>query len=299
MVRTHSANAGATRPSRSFRKPGDSFWSGKHLQLNLRYLVIIVAAICSLFPLFWVVITSLLTRQSAADVVPHFIPDWQWSNYVQAWNMAPWAQYFLNSIFVSLCTVVLALITSLLAGYAFGTMKFPGRQALFLLILGLIMIPSEATLIPSYLIVSTLGWINTYQAQIIPFGVSISGIFLLRQFFLALPTSMWEAAQLDGCNRFTFLWRIAAPLARPALAVVALQVFISSWNAFLWPYLVTNTDSLRPVEVGLQAFVSGEGGTNPTGLAAAATFTTLPVLIVFLIAQRQFIEGISAGSSKG
>lgn len=299
MVRTQSAPGSTDQAARTSRIVGASRWSGKSLQLRIRYLVIIIAAICSLFPLFWVVVTSLLTAQSAADVVPHFIPDWQWSNYVKAWNTSPWAQYFLNSVFVSCCTVVLALITSLLAGYAFGTMKFPGRQALFLLILGLIMIPSEATLIPSYLIVSTLGWINTYQAQIIPFGVSISGIFLLRQFFLSLPSSMWEAAQLDGCNRFTFLWRIAAPLARPALAVVALQVFISSWNAFLWPYLVANTDSLRPVEVGLQAFVSGEGGLDPTGLAAAATFTTLPVLIVFLIAQRQFIEGISAGSSKG
>jgi multiple sugar transport system permease protein len=272
---------------------------GKRWQLGLRYCFIIIAAVCSLFPLFWVVVTSLLTRQSAADSVPHFIPDWQWSNYVRAWELGPWSQYFFNSIFISLCTVVLALVTSLLAGYAFGTMKFPGRQVLFLLILALIMIPSEATLIPSYLIVSTLGWINTYQAQIIPFGVSISGIFLLRQFFMSLPPSLWEAAQLDGCNRFSFLWLIAAPLARPAMAVVALQVFIGSWNAFLWPYLVTNTDALRPVEVGLQAFVSGEGGTDPTGLAAAATFTTLPVLIVFLIAQRQFIEGISAGSTKG
>lgn len=300
MVRTHSATTeNAYRPSHTSRTSREPFWSGKSLQLLLRYLIIAIAAICSLFPLFWVVVTSLLTPQSAADVTPHVIPDWQWSNYVKAWSVAPWAQYFLNSIFISLCTVILALITSLLAGYAFGTMKFPGRQALFLLILGLIMIPSEATLIPSYLIVSTLGWINTYQVQIIPFGVSISGIFLLRQFFLSLPTSMWEAAQLDGCTRFTFLWRIAAPLARPALAVVALQVFISSWNAFLWPYLVTNTDALRPVEVGLQTFVSGEGGTDPTGLAAAATFTTLPVLIVFLIAQRQFIEGISAGSAKG
>jgi multiple sugar transport system permease protein len=302
MVRTHSVHERTYRPLRTPKAPrvsGVAYWSGKRLQASLRYLIIIIAAICSLFPLFWVVVTSLLTSQSAADVVPHFIPDWQWSNYAQAWSLAPWAQYFFNSIFISLSTVILALITSLLAGYAFGTMKFPGRQALFLLILGLIMIPSEATLIPSYLIVSTLGWINTYQAQIIPFGVSISGIFLLRQFFLSLPVSMWEAAQLDGCNRFTFLWRIAAPLAKPALSVVALQVFISSWNAFLWPYLVTNTDALRPVEVGLQAFVSGEGGTNPTGLAAAATFTTLPVLIVFLIAQRQFIEGISAGSTKG
>jgi multiple sugar transport system permease protein len=160
------------------------------------------------------------------------------------------------------------------------------------------MIPGEATLIPSYLVVSDFNWVNTYQAQIIPFAVSISGIFLVRQFFLTLPPTLWEAARIDGCSRFVYLWRVAAPLARPALVVIALQVFIGSWNAFLWPYLVTTSSQLRPVEVGLKAFISSEGGTDPTGLAAAAVFTTVPVLIFFLIAQRQFIEGISAGGTK-
>lgn len=264
----------------------------------LRYIVLALAALIAVFPLYYVFVTSLLTDHSAYDIVPHLLPDWQWSNYGRAWTLAPWGQYFLNSVLIATCTVVLSVTVSLLAGYAFGMMKFPGRQLLFLAILGLIMIPGEATLIPSYLIVNALNWINTYQVQIVPFGVSISGIFLLRQFFLSLPTSLWEAAQIDGCSRFGFLLRVAAPLARPALAVIALQVFIASWNAFLWPYIVTNSDALRPVEVGLQAFI-GTDGTDPTGLAAAAAFTTLPILVLFLVAQRQFIEGISVGSTKG
>ena len=264
----------------------------------LRYSAVIVASLFAIFPFYWMFVTSLLTTHDAFSSVPIFLPEWQWTNYARAWSMAPWLQYFFNSIFIASCTVILAVITSLLAGYAFGMMKFPGRQALFLAILALIMIPAEATLIPSYLIVSSLGWIDSYQAQIIPFGVSISGIFLLRQFFLSLPDSLWEAAQIDGCSRFKFLWLVAAPLARPALAVVALQVLIGSWNAFLWPYLVTSSDALRPIEVGLQAFTTAEG-TDPTGLAAAAAFTTLPILVVFLLAQKQFIEGISVGSTKG
>ena len=264
----------------------------------LRYVVIVIAAIIAIFPLYWLLVTSLLTKRSAYDTVPHFLPDWEWSNYARAWSAAPWTQYFFNSVLIAFCTIVLSLVIALLAGYAFGMMKFPGRHVLFLAMLGLIMIPSEATLIPNYLIVSGLNWLDTYQVQIIPFAVSVSGIFLLRQFFLTLPTSLWEAAQLDGCSRFMFLWRVAAPLARPALAVIALQVFIGSWNAFLWPYLVTSTPDLRPVEVGLRAFFSAEG-TDTTGLTAAAAFTTLPVLVVFLIAQKQFIEGISAGSTKG
>ncbi|HZR39632.1 MAG TPA: carbohydrate ABC transporter permease [Ktedonobacteraceae bacterium] len=286
-------------PSRPSERSRHWPWQYKWTRSVLLYIVVGITAIVAVFPLYWVFVSSLLTSHNAMDVVPHFWPDWEWSNYTRAWNLEPWGQFFANSIFIATCTVALALLTSLLAGYAFGTMKFPGRNILFLAILGLIMIPSEATLIPSYLIVSTLGWIDTYQAQIIPFAVSISGIFLIRQFFLSLPPSLWEAAQLDGCTRFGFLWRIAGPLARPALAVVALQVFIGSWNAFLWPYLVTTSDRFRPIEVGLQAFLAGEGGTDPTGLAAAAAFTTLPVLVVFLIAQRQFIEGISVGSTKG
>jgi multiple sugar transport system permease protein len=264
----------------------------------LTYIVVGIAAIVAVFPFYWMFVTSLLTDHDAALSVPKFVPDWQWSNYARAWDMAPWMQYFTNSVFIALCTVALAITTSLLAGYAFGMMKFPGRQALFLAILALIMIPSEATLIPSYLIVYSLGWVDSYQAQIIPFGVSISGIFLLRQFFMSLPPSLWEAAQLDGCSRSGFLMRIAAPLARPALVVIALQVLIGSWNAFLWPYIVTNSDAFRPIEVGLQAFTSADG-TDPTGLAAAAAFTTLPILVVFLIAQRQLIEGVSVGSTKG
>ncbi len=264
----------------------------------LLYAIAGIAALFALFPFYWMVVTSLLSDRSASDTSPHFWPDWVWSNYVRAWQFVPWEQYFANSVFIATSTVVLSVVTSLLAAYAFGTMKFPGRRLLFLAILALIMIPGEATLIPSYLIISSLHWIDTYQAQIIPYGVSISGIFLLRQFFLALPPSLWEAAQLDGCSRLGYLWRVAAPLARPAIAVVALQVFIGSWNAFLWPYLVTSSDALRPVEVGLQAFISADG-TDPTGLAAAAAFTTLPVLVLFLIAQKQFIEGIAAGSTKG
>lgn len=287
----------ATRLSEPRQKHASGWW-GAQIRRGIRYLVIIIATLIAVFPIYYMLVTSLLTTHDAYDVVPHILPDWEWSNYVRAWNMAPWLQYFGNSLLVALCTIALATLTSLLAAYAFGTMKFPGRHILFMLLLGIIMVPSEATLIPSYLLISTFHWINSYQAQIIPFGVSISGIFLLRQFFLALPPSLWEAAQIDGCSRFGYLWRVAAPLARPALAVIALQIFIGSWNAFLWPYLVTSSDAFRPVEVGLRAFVADEGN-DPTGLAAAVAFTTLPVLVVFLIAQKQFIEGISAGSTKG
>jgi multiple sugar transport system permease protein len=271
----------------------------RHIRAVFLYIIAAIAALVAIMPLYWIFVTSLLTQKSAFDVSPHFLPDWQFDNYIKAWNMAPWLQYFGNTIFLAICTVALALVTTLLAGYAFGTMKFPGQRILFLAILGLIMIPFEAKLIPDFLIVTKwIGWADTYQAQIIPFGVSISGIFLLRQFFLALPSSLWEAAQIDGCSRFRYLWSVAAPLAAPALVVIGLQVFLGSWNAFLWPFLVTSTDAFRPIEVGLRSFIQAEG-TDPTALSAAACFTTLPILALFLIAQRQFIEGISSGSTKG
>lgn len=266
--------------------------------LALRYLLAVPLAAAFLFPFYWMLVLSLNRPDAILQFPPRLWPQWQVQNYVEVWRFVDWPGLFANTVITTAGRVVLVLATSTLAGYAFASMRFAGKAAAFGLVLAVYMVPTEVTLVPNYITLSHLGWLDTYQAQIIPFGVSIAGIFLLRQFFLSLPPSLYEAAQLDGCSRFGFLWRIAMPLARPALAVIALQVFIGSWNAFLWPFLVTTTDSIRPVEVGLQYFSSADG-TDSTGLAAAAAFTTLPVLVVFLLAQRQFIEGISAGGATG
>jgi ABC-type glycerol-3-phosphate transport system permease component len=156
------------------------------------------------------------------------------------------------------------------------------------------MIPFEVVMIPNFLMVNRLGWYDTYWAMIVPWGANVFSVFLVTQFFRGLPRDFLEAAQLDGCGHWQFLWRIGAPLARPALATAGLFAFLGSWNSLLWPLLVTQDDRLRPVEVGLRYFLEAEGP-RPHLLMAASTLAMIPVLALFVLTQRTFIEGVSAG----
>lgn len=269
----------------------------KQIGLALRYLVLVCAFIVSIFPFYWVVVTSLASPSAVFTFPPDLLPTWHFVNYVKAWALAPWGRYFFNTVFIATTTTVLVLITSLLAGFAFGALRFPGKETLFALLLSLIMIPSEVLLIPNYVILKDLHWLNTYQAQIVPWGASVFGVFLLRQFFMSLPKEFYEAASIDGCNRMTFLRRIGVPLARAPLATLALYIFLGSWNAFLWPLIVTQDPSVQPLQVGLASFLNTYG-TNWTMLSAASVYTTFPVMVLFLFMQKQFVEGITQGGIK-
>lgn len=269
----------------------------RRFSTSLRYLFLALAVIVSAFPFYWVLVVSLATPSSVFVFPPHLLPTWHFSNYVQAWSMAPWARYFFNTVLIATLTTLLVLITSVLSAYAFGTMKFPGKNAIFTLLLSIIMIPSEVLLIPNYIILKDLNWLNTYQAQIVPWGASVFGIFLLRQFFMSLPVEFYEAASIDGSSRLTYLRKVALPLARAPLATLALYIFLGSWNSFLWPLVVTQSASVQPIQVGLAAFLNTYG-TDWTLLSAAAVYTTFPVMILFLFTQRQFVEGVAQGGIK-
>lgn len=268
-----------------------------------RIVVAVLIGIAFVFPFYWVLVTSLNSAGDMFSSPPPLVPHLYFDNYVRAWAAAPWARYLLNTVLVACCTVALALITSLMAGFAFGVMRFRGRGALFALVLSVLMIPQVVLLIPDYQIASDINWIDTYWIQIVPWGASVFGIFLVRQFFLNLPPELFEAAELDGAGRFRILWSVGAPLVRPALIIIALNTFMASWNSFLWPSVMDPTnDSVRPVEVGLYNFLYGSaGGNDYTGLCAAVTFTTIPVLVIFLILQRYFITGAfsAAGGVRG
>ncbi|HEY8680117.1 MAG TPA: carbohydrate ABC transporter permease [Candidatus Dormibacteraeota bacterium] len=279
------------------------------LGLLPRYVVLIPAAALFFFPFYWMVVISLGTLQSVFVFPPILYPLWHWENYLAAVGLAPdpstgqylqipWLRYFANTVIVAVGTTALVLLTSVTAGYAFASMRFPGKRVIFGLVLAIYMVPTEVTLVPNFIILANLHWIDSYQAQIVPFGASVFGIFLMRQFFLGLPNDLWEAAQLDGSGHFRFLWSIAAPLARPPMVTIALFQLVGSWNAFLWPLIVTNSDAYRPVQVGLQAF-SYADATNPVLHAAGSLMVTLPILIVFLLAQRQIIGGIAASGIRG
>jgi len=233
---------------------------------------------------------SFLWEQSAAQIGAEMNPLFE--NYVEAWGYAPFAHYFRNSFFTATATCFLIVVTGIPAAYAFARMRFPGKDVIFLAFLATMMIPREVLTIPNYVTVSQLGWIDTFLALIVPWIVSVMSIFFLRQFFMSVPDDLYDAALLDGCGHIRFLWYVALRLSAPALVSTTLFNFLGSWNALLWPLLVTNTPKMRPIMVGM-AYFADEFGMEVQLHNAAATFTALPIIILFLLIQRQFIEGIA------
>jgi multiple sugar transport system permease protein len=261
------------------------------------YVLLIAGAIISLMPFIWMLLTSLKTYGEVANRV--FVPDVaQWKNYILAWNAAPFGRYFLNSVFVSMATVAGVLFTSILAAYSFARLEYPGKNVVFMLFLTTMMIPGEVTLIPNFLTIKALGWYNSYYALIIPWTASVFYIFLLRQFFMGIPRDLYDAAVLDGCGHFRFLVQIVLPLSKAALVTVAMLSFIGAWNALLWPLIVTSSELMRPIQVGLAVFVT-EAGTQTQELMAAATMTIAPILFLYFLTQRQFTQGIMTSGLKG
>ncbi|MGC8820986.1 MAG: ABC transporter permease subunit [Fervidobacterium sp.] len=213
-------------------------------------------------------------------------------NYVLAWKAAPFGRYYLNTIFIATVTTVLEIIISAMAAYAFSWMNFPGKDILFSIFLATMMVPGEVLLVPNFITVTKLGWIDTYYALIVPWVVSVFSIFLMRQHFLSLPGELFDAAKIDGCSHWRFLWQIVVPLSKPVVITTALLKFVGSWNSFLWVLIVTNSPKYRTLTVGLQTF-SSEVGTLYNMLMAAATFSILPVVIIFLFTQKYFVKGIA------
>lgn len=264
----------------------------------IRFVVLAIIAATFLFPFYWMVVTSLNPASSLFTFPPVLVPAWRWSNYSQAWSQVAWPHYYLNTLVTAGLSTLLVVATSALAGYAFAALRFPLKAFLFGAVLAIYMVPTEVTLVPNFITLSSLGWIDSYQAQIVPFAASVFGIFLMRQFFLTLPTELWDAARLDGSGHLRYLWSVALPLARPALVTVALFHFVGGWNAFLWPLIVTSTDRFRPLQVALEGFNQVDNH-EPMLLAAGAVMTTLPVLVLFVFAQRQLVGGIAATGIRG
>jgi multiple sugar transport system permease protein len=267
------------------------------------YVILTVVLIIMIFPFYWMIVTSLSKPENLFRFPPKLTPDFNLKNYVVMWNNAPeglsWWRYILNTLFVAFTTTALSLLNSALAGFAFAKLKFPGKSKIFMFILGIMMIPGELLLIPNYVTLSRLHWLNSFQALIIPFGASVFGIFLTRQAFRQIPNELWEAAQVDGCGIGRYFFSISMPIIKPTLLAFALFVFLGSWNAFMWPLIVNTDPKYMVLEVAMYSFIGIESGTEWAPLSAAATMATVPILIIFLIFQRQFIEGISRGAIKG
>lgn len=273
-------------------------WKKGSLGIMLIYLILFVLVVIINYPFFWMVTTSLKARSEVFIIPPTLIPKTlMWSNYSEAWALADWSTYFVNTAIVAIIPTLGQMFFGALAAYAF-TRPFKGSKLLFLMFLGTMMIPSQATLVPNYVILKNLKWINTYAGLTAPFVSSAFAVFLLRQFFLSVPRDYEDAATIDGCGPFYFLFRILVPLSKSALITVGLFAFMDRWNDFIWALIMTTKDSMRTVQVGMAVFQS-EAGTEWTYMMAAATFVSLPVITLFLFVQRQFIEGVMMSGVKG
>ncbi len=270
-----------------------------HFKMGILYLVLTIGAFIMLMPFLWMLSTSLKAPNEITMRTIKWIPEtFRWENYRTAWNAAPFATYFSNSFVIAITCTIIEVMLSSLAAYAFAKFDFFGKNVLFVLFLGTMMIPGEVMLIPNYLTMVKFGWIDTYYSLIIPWTVSVFSIFLLRQFFMSIPHELYEAAILDGCGRFKYLIKVMLPLSKPALVTVMLFKFIGSWNAFLWVLIMTNTPKMRTVPVGLTYFVS-DVGTQYNLLMAASAFAMAPIVVLFLLLQKQFIQGIARSGLKG
>ena len=264
----------------------------------LIHAALIAGALVMIVPFLWMLTLSLkpaaLTHQA-----PYLIPTrFELANYEAAWQAAPFARYYFNSIVMTAGIVLGQVLLSSLAAYAFARLRFPGREVLFLVFLATMMVPFHVILIPSYLIIDRLGWIDSYAALIVPRMVSAFGIFLLRHYYQGIPRELDEAAMIDGASRLGIWWRIILPLSGPGLATLGIFAFMFAWNDFLWPLVVINDPNMRTVQLGLAMF-QGRYGTQWTLLMAGTVTATLPTLLVFLFGQRWFIQSVAQSGVKG
>jgi len=266
------------------------------------YLVLTFGAALSLLPFLWMLSNSLMTL--GETITRQLLPSTpRFENYAEAWNTAKFAVYFLNSVIITAATLAGLLVTSVLAGYAFARIEFPGRNVIFTVLLSTLMIPETVTFIPNFLlirgdIIPWGSWFNTLPALSVPFMGSAFSIFLLRQFFARIPGDLWDAAQIDGAGHLRFLVSVVVPMSRAVILTVTLFAFVTAWNAFLWPLLVTTDDTWRPLMVGLYNF-QNEAGSQTHLLMAASVITIVPILALYFFTQKQFTEGIATSGLKG
>ena len=269
--------------------------------------VLLLGAVAMLLPFVWMISTSVKPADQLFSVPPTWLPHpIQWDNYVKAMGAGNFGRYAMNSLLLGVANVTTNVLLSALAGYAFARLRFPGRNVLFVLVLATLMVPYQVTIIPLFVIVrhiplfggndllgqGGIGWINSYWGLIVPGAVGAFGIFMLRQFFQTLPDELEDAARIDGADEFRIFWQIMLPLAMPAVATLAIFSFQAGWNAFLWPLLITTTDDMRTIQLGLTVFVQ-QYSTQWDQLMAATVVATVPVILVFAFGQRLLVRSIA------
>jgi multiple sugar transport system permease protein len=279
----------------------------------LFHLLLAVGAVTMLLPFLWMISTSLKPEPEIFRFPPVWLPRlWKWANYTQAMQAAAFGRYFINTVIYAVVVTASNLLLCSMAAYAFARLRFRGRNLLFILTLGTMMVPGQVTMVPVFILLKRWpfvggndwlglgghGLLNTYVGLVLPGAVGAFGIFLLRQFFMTLPRELEDAARIDGCSEAGIYWRIILPLSTPALATLGIFTFTAAWNEFLWPLLITSKDSMRTLQLGLQVFQT-QYTTRWDLLMAGTVVVTLPVLLLFLAGQRYFTRGIALSGIKG
>jgi alpha-1,4-digalacturonate transport system permease protein len=275
-----------------------SLWFVRHRIRIATYVVLVFGALVILFPLTWAMLSAFKPNNQIFVVPMEWIPrEWQWQNFLEPFRARPFHRYFLNSGIAAGVSILLTMIIASLAGFSLAKYEYAGKRIAFLGILTTMMLPVQVILVPLYLVVRDLGWLNSYQGLIIPQAVSAFSIFLMRQHILTIPDDYIEAARLDGATELAILWRVIVPMSRPSLAAVAIFSFLGSWDSYIWPLVVVDRDELRTLPLGLSYFF-GEYTSQYNQALAVAMMIMLPVLIVFIFLQRHFVEGLTRSGLK-
>ena len=265
----------------------------------LLFAALSCGAFTMILPLLWMIATSFKESAQIFEYPPKWVPSpFYFKNYLELWEVMPFARFFLNSLFVSACVTMGQVTTSSLAAYSFARLSFPGRDRIFFGYLSTMMIPGAVTMIPVFILMKFLGWADSYYALIIPGMFSAYGTFMLRQFFMSIPKDLEDAAKIDGCGYFQIFWHVALPTSKSALASLTVFTFMGNWNSFMWPLIIIDTMEKKTLPIGLASF-QGMYSTNWSLLMAGSVVVLLPVLILFVLTQRFFKDGFKLSGFGG
>lgn len=271
----------------------------RHFTASVHYIVLAVCALAVMYPVLYAFSTSLMSMGEASSYPPHVVPHHlNLRNFVDVFDLVPIWAFIRNTFFVSIVVMLGQLLTSSMAAYAFARMNFKGQNLLFAAFMATMMIPWEVTIIPNYLTIRGWDWLDSYQGLIVPFLAASFGTFLLRQFFLQLPTELFEAARMDGCGHIRIFLSHVLPLSRPALGTLAVYSFLHMWNAYLWPLLITNSDRMRTVQIGI-GMLQHQETTQWNLVFAGIVLVILPSLLMLALGLKQLVRGMTVGALKG
>ncbi|PWV97407.1 carbohydrate ABC transporter membrane protein 2 (CUT1 family) [Paenibacillus cellulosilyticus] len=271
----------------------------RYFPATVHYIVLTICAFAVMYPVLYAIATSLMSMGEASMYPPHVIPHhFNLRNFIDVFDLVPIATFIGNTFLVSIVVMLGQLITSSMAAYAFARMNFKGKNLLFAAFMATMMIPWEVTIIPNYLTIRGWDWLDSYQGLIVPFLAASFGTFLLRQFFMQLPTELFEAARMDGCGHVRIFFSHVLPLSRPAIGTLAVYSFLQMWNAYLWPLLITNSDRMRTVQIGV-SMLQHQETTQWNLVFAGIVLVILPSLLMLALGLKQLVRGMTVGALKG